>query len=45
MANGHEKFETNVGLLIVATLIVISFGGLVTVLPLFFQNDLTEPAE
>lgn len=45
MANGHEKFETNVGLLVVATLIVISFGGLVTVLPLFFQQDLAQPVD
>ena len=45
MATGHEKFETNIGLLVVATLIVISFGGLVTVLPLFFQNDLAEPVD
>jgi cytochrome c oxidase cbb3-type subunit II len=45
VANGHEKFETNVGLLVVATLIVISFGGLVTVLPLFFQQDLAQPVD
>jgi len=41
--NLHEKIETNNFLLIVLTFITISFGGLVEILPLFFQKSLTEP--
>lgn len=39
----HEKVETNVGLLIILVIIVISFGGLVEIVPLFFLKDTTEP--
>lgn len=39
----HEKIETNNFLLIVLTLIVIAFGGLVEIVPLFFQKSTTEP--
>ena len=45
MAEGHERFETNTALLVLAILVVISFGGLVTVVPLFNQNRLLEPVE
>jgi cytochrome c oxidase cbb3-type subunit II len=38
----HESIETNAGLLIVLTLIVISIGGLVEIVPLFFINDTVE---
>ncbi|HWU66136.1 MAG TPA: cytochrome-c oxidase, cbb3-type subunit II, partial [Methylophilus sp.] len=41
--NLHEKIETNNFLLIVLTFITISFGGLVEIVPLFFQKSLTEP--
>ena len=41
----HESIETNVGLLIVLTLIVISIGGLVEIVPLFFINDTVEKVE
>ncbi len=37
------KAETNVFFLIVATLIVVSIGGLVQITPLFFQHSTTEP--
>jgi len=37
------KAETNVFFLIVATLIVVSIGGLVQITPLFFQTSTTEP--
>ncbi len=40
---GHDKVETNIGLMVILILIVISIGGLVTVLPLFFQGSLTQP--
>jgi cytochrome c oxidase cbb3-type subunit 2 len=39
---GHEKVETNVGLLIVLVVLVASIGGLVEIVPLFFQKSTTE---
>lgn len=41
----HESIETNAGLLIVLTMIVISIGGLVEIVPLFFINDTVEKVE
>ena len=41
----HESIETNAGLLIVLTLIVVSIGGLVEIVPLFFINDTVEDVE
>ena len=41
----HESIETNAGLLIVLTLIVISIGGLVEIVPLFFINDTVEKVD
>ena len=38
----HEKIETNAGWLIVLTLVVISIGGLVEILPLYFIDDTVE---
>jgi cytochrome c oxidase cbb3-type subunit II len=40
----HEKIEKNVGLLGVLTAIVISVGGLVEIVPLYFTGQVTEPA-
>ena len=37
------KAETNIFVLIVATLIMVSIGGLVQITPLFFQHSMTEP--
>ena len=45
MADGHERVETNITLMVVLILVVISFGGLVTVLPLFYQSNLLVPVE
>jgi cytochrome c oxidase cbb3-type subunit 2 len=42
MATGHEKVEKNIGLMIVLILIVVSIGGLVQIVPLFFQTSTTE---
>jgi cytochrome c oxidase cbb3-type subunit 2 len=42
MATGHDKVERNVGLLIILTVLVISVGGLVEIVPLFFQKSTTE---
>jgi len=39
----HEVVEKNIGLMIIFILIVISFGGLVEIVPLFFIKDTTEP--
>lgn len=43
MASAHEKVEQNLGLLIALVLLVISVGGLVEIVPLFFQKSTTEP--
>jgi cytochrome c oxidase cbb3-type subunit II len=42
MATGHEKVEKSVGLLIILTVLVVSVGGLVEIVPLFFQKSTTE---
>jgi cytochrome c oxidase cbb3-type subunit II len=42
MASGHDKVERNLGLLIVITVVVVAIGGLVEILPLFFQKSTTE---
>lgn len=39
----HDKIETNNFLMIVLILITIAFGGLVEIVPLFFQKSTTEP--
>ncbi|MEZ5448586.1 MAG: cytochrome-c oxidase, cbb3-type subunit II [Thiolinea sp.] len=39
----HEVVEKNVGLMALLILIVISFGGLAEIVPLFFIKDTTEP--
>ena len=39
----HEKIESNVGWLIVLTVVLISVGGLVEIVPLFFQTSTTKP--
>ena len=41
----HESIETNAGLLIILTLVVISIGGLVEIVPLFFINETVEEVE
>jgi cytochrome c oxidase cbb3-type subunit 2 len=40
--SGHEKVETNLTLLIVLTVLVVAVGGLVEIVPLFFQKSTTE---
>ena len=39
----HEKIETNTWLLIVLILCTVAIGGLVEIVPLFFQRSTTEP--
>ncbi|RRS01006.1 cytochrome-c oxidase, cbb3-type subunit II [Aquabacterium soli] len=41
----HERIETNNFLLIALTLVVILFGGLVEIVPLFFQRSTTEAVQ
>ena len=38
----HDKIERNVGLMLVLTMLAISVGGMVEVLPLFFLKDTVE---
>jgi cytochrome c oxidase cbb3-type subunit 2 len=42
---GHERIETNNFLMIVLILITIAVGGLVEIVPLFFQRSTTQPVE
>ena len=41
----HEKIETNNFLMIVLILLVLLVGGLVEIVPLFFQRSTTQPIE
>jgi cytochrome c oxidase cbb3-type subunit 2 len=43
MALTHEKIETNNLLMIVLILLVVAIGGLVEIVPLFFQRSTTQP--
>jgi cytochrome c oxidase cbb3-type subunit 2 len=45
MALSHEKIETNSFLLIVLTLLTVAIGGLVEIVPLYFQKSTTEPVQ
>ena len=45
MAAGHDKIEKNVGLMIILIIITISIGGLVQIVPLFFQTSTTEAVD
>jgi cytochrome c oxidase cbb3-type subunit 2 len=41
----HEKIETNNFLMVVLILLVVAVGGLVEIVPLFFQKSTTEPVQ
>lgn len=41
----HEAVEKNIGLMGILILVVISFGGLVEIVPLFLQDTTTEPVD
>jgi cytochrome c oxidase cbb3-type subunit 2 len=41
--SGHERIETSNFLMIVLILVVIAVGGLVEIVPLFFQRSTTQP--
>ncbi|MEJ1643725.1 cbb3-type cytochrome c oxidase subunit II, partial [Escherichia coli] len=40
---GHEKVETSNFLMIVLILLTVAVGGLVEIVPLFFQRSTTQP--
>jgi cytochrome c oxidase cbb3-type subunit 2 len=42
-ATGHERIETNNFLMIVLILLVVAVGGIVEIVPLFFQRSTTQP--
>jgi cytochrome c oxidase cbb3-type subunit II len=39
----HDQIERNVGLLAILVIVVISIGGLIEIVPLFYQRETTEP--
>ena len=43
MSNGHDIIERNSGLLIALIVLVVAVGGLVEIVPLYFQRSTTEP--
>ena len=45
MAMSHEKLEINIGLMIALIILLISVGGLVQIIPLFFMNSTTTAVE
>ena len=45
MALKHESVEKNIGFMMVLIIAVISVGGLVQIVPLFFMHSTTEPVE
>jgi len=44
-ASGHEKIETSNFLMIVLILVAVAIGGIVEIVPLFFQRSTTLPVE
>ena len=42
-ASGHERIETSNFLMIVLILLTVAVGGLVEIVPLFFQRSTTQP--
>ena len=43
--SGHEKIETSNFLMIVLILLTVAVGGIVEIVPLFFQRSTTQPVE
>ncbi len=41
----HEKVEKNLGLMVVLIVFAISLGGLAEIVPLFFQDETTQPVD
>ncbi|MBI1397895.1 MAG: cytochrome-c oxidase, cbb3-type subunit II [Betaproteobacteria bacterium] len=45
MSFSHETIEKNIGWMIVLSILTVSVGGLVEIVPLFFQKSTTQPVE
>ena len=45
MPGFHEKIEKNIGLMIILTVLTVSVGGLVQIIPLFFMHSTTEAVD
>jgi cytochrome c oxidase cbb3-type subunit II len=43
MKLSHEDIEKNIGWMVVLIVVIVSIGGLVEIVPLFFQRSTTEP--
>ena len=43
MDGGHQAIEKNIGWMVMLVILVVSVGGLVQIVPLFFQRTTTEP--
>ena len=43
MSNRHDIIEQNMGLMIILIILVVAVGGLVEIVPLYFQRSTTEP--
>jgi cytochrome c oxidase cbb3-type subunit 2 len=43
--SAHDIVEKNIGLMVILIVVVLSFGGLVEIVPLFFQKSTTEPVQ
>jgi len=43
MKFSHETIEKNIGVLIVLTILTVAVGGLVEIVPLYFQRQTTQP--
>jgi cytochrome c oxidase cbb3-type subunit 2 len=43
MTTKHDVIERNIGLMIPLVIFAVAFGGLVEIVPLFFQRSTTEP--
>ena len=41
----HEAIETNIGFMMILIILTISVGGLIQIVPLFFQQTTTQPVE
>ncbi len=45
MALQHTQIEKNIGLMMLLIILMISVGGIVQIIPLFFMHSTTEPVE
>jgi cytochrome c oxidase cbb3-type subunit 2 len=41
----HEQIEVNIGFMMILIILTISVGGLIQIVPLFFQQTTTQPVE